>query len=305
MKLSKLSTLAAAMFLGFGFAYAQDDALPTETVNIMMDKYGYAAKYKGTDHTEFYMTFISYSERSSRVTDKKSADYALYGEYIPLVNDYIYEVYLDIWADLRNQNGKKSFLEAGTYAVSDSYDVAGTIYGNCSFIRQYDSMGNWVQDIGFPSTITIVEDSGNKYHFTIETTDGTTNYKFVFGVEDGQGIENLKWGNHPNDPDGNGIVDDMTFEEYLNSEDDPNDPTFGPGSAPAHPTGIETVDGDVAQISFDGNTISLGATADAIVVDASGRVCLHTVASSIDVSNLASGLYIVKAGNQVLKFLKK
>ena len=312
MKLSKLTTLVAAMFLGLGFAYAQD-ALETETVKIMMKEYGTVAKFKGARTTECFMVFTSYSTRSGYDSNNKSATYALYSEYDAVVNECIYEIYIDIWANIKNFSSQmKGIVAQGTYSVANDYDAdvpqdsKGTFYNSSSFIRQYDAQGNWIQDLSFPATITFTAISGNRYQFNIETTDGTKNYNFAFGSDsdDTNDKENLKWGLLPGaDKDGNV---DMTYEEYLETlpEQDPENPTPSSGS-PIRPTGIETVDGDVAQISFDGNTISLGATADAIVVDACGRVCLHTVASSIDTSNLATGIYIVKAGNQILKFLKK
>ena len=313
MKPSKLTSLLAATILGSGIAYAQDNALPTETVNIMMDKYGSVAKFKGATNTECYMTFVSYSERSNRVNDKKSADYALYKTYSTLVNDYSYEIYIDIWADIRNQSGQmKSIIAAGKYMLANNYDAdvpqdtKGTFYSSYSFIRQFDADGNWVRDLSFPNEIEITEISGNRYEFSITTSDGETNYEFLFGYEDTNNTENLKWSLNPLADDKGNV--EITYEEYveLDPTEDPEKPTpSSPEYSPTRPTGIETIDGDVAQISFDGNTINLGATADAIVVDACGRVCLHTVASSIDGSNLASGIYIVKAGNRTLKFLKK
>jgi len=57
-----------------------------------------------------------------------------------------------------------------------------------------------------------------------------------------------------------------------------------------------------------GNSLNLSglkAGTETAVYDAAGKLMLRSTASKLDVSNLRAGIYVLKAGNQIVKFVKR
>lgn len=57
-------------------------------------------------------------------------------------------------------------------------------------------------------------------------------------------------------------------------------------------------------ISLNGNIINTTKDTDIYVYSFSGRLLAHKKGSSLDISNLPNGAYIIKAGNSISKILK-
>ena len=285
-------TRSASILAAIALA-ASVSANAQQTVNL----YNISANYyefKDTENGNYHMTFSSYTSREDSAHETVYTHADADGNY--------WEVNIDIWAGRQNQSAKnKGILPAGTYGTAETHDVADSFFTGCSFVRQYDQWGDIAFEASLPETITIIKVNNNRYEFTFDVEDIT----FRFGYEDKNNIVNIPFEIH-------GAVD-QTFEEHIIETERPLAPGYEyipeqpavPAETPAATTAIGSISADSAQsISFSGNTLTLSDSAYTIIADMNGRVVLSATASTIDVSNLASGLYIAHSAGQSLKFMK-
>ena len=70
------------------------------------------------------------------------------------------------------------------------------------------------------------------------------------------------------------------------------------------PTDINEINNDRCDIRFNGSMLYFGAEADYEIFDMEGRMVTRGNAKYVNVNALANGMYIVKAGNKAVKFVK-
>ena len=70
------------------------------------------------------------------------------------------------------------------------------------------------------------------------------------------------------------------------------------------PTDINEINNDRCDIRFNGSMLYFGAEADYEIFDMEGRMVTRGNAKYVNVNALAKGMYIVKAGNKAVKFVK-
>lgn len=73
------------------------------------------------------------------------------------------------------------------------------------------------------------------------------------------------------------------------------------------PTSIKDITTFQMNKAVDGelNIEGLPAGTQVVIFDASGKQLMATMATQINVSSLKSGVYVLKAGNQIVKFVKQ
>ena len=102
----------------------------------------------------------------------------------------------------------------------------------------------------------------------------------------------------------NGDLAVLTFSDATEISEDMGNVILQFSSAPTSIKDIavfqmnKVVDGEL-------NIEGLPAGTQVVIFDASGKQLMATMASKINVSSLKSGVYVLKAGNQIVKFVKQ
>ena len=285
-------TRSASILAILAIAASSFSANAQETVKL----YNISANYyefNGSENGNYHMVFSSYY---SRVDRSKETIYTHADS-----DGYYWEVNIDVWAGRQNQSStNKGILPAGAYATAESHDVMDTFFAGCSFVSQYNELGEVVFEANLPETITIIKVNNNRYEFAFEV-EGIS---FEFGYEDKNSVVNIPFEIH-------GAVA-QTFEEHVEETQRPLAPGYEiipeqpavPTEVPGATTDIDNVSADSQAITFSGNTITLSESAHTIISDMNGRIVLSSNASSIDLSDLAAGLYIAHSAGKSLKFMK-
>ena len=102
----------------------------------------------------------------------------------------------------------------------------------------------------------------------------------------------------------NGDLAVLTFSDATEISEDMGNVILQFSSAPTSIKDIavfqmnKVVDGEL-------NIEGLPAGTQVVIFDASGKQLMATMATQINVSSLKSGVYVLKAGNQIVKFVKQ
>jgi hypothetical protein len=102
----------------------------------------------------------------------------------------------------------------------------------------------------------------------------------------------------------NGDLAVLTFSDATEISEDMGNVILRFSSAPTSIKDIavfqmnKVVDGEL-------NIEGLPAGTQVVIFDASGKQIMATMATQINVSSLKSGVYVLKAGNQIVKFVKQ
>ena len=102
----------------------------------------------------------------------------------------------------------------------------------------------------------------------------------------------------------NGDLAVLTFSDATEISEDMGNVILQFSSAPTSIKDIavfqmnKVVDGEL-------NIEGLPAGTQVVIFDASGKQIMATMATQINVSSLKSGVYVLKAGNQIVKFVKQ
>jgi hypothetical protein len=102
----------------------------------------------------------------------------------------------------------------------------------------------------------------------------------------------------------NGDLAVLTFSDATEISEDMGNVILQFSSAPTSIKDIavfqmnKVVDGEL-------NIEGLPAGTQVVIFDASGKQIIATMATQINVSSLKSGVYVLKAGNQIVKFVKQ
>ena len=102
----------------------------------------------------------------------------------------------------------------------------------------------------------------------------------------------------------NGDLAVLTFSDATEISEDMGNVILQFSSAP---TSIKDIAAFQMNKVVDGelNIEGLPAGTQVVIFDASGKQLMATMATQINVSSLKSGVYVLKAGNQIVKFVKQ
>ena len=102
----------------------------------------------------------------------------------------------------------------------------------------------------------------------------------------------------------NGDLAVLTFSDATEISEDMGNVILQFSSAP---TSIKDIAVFQMNKAVDGelNIEGLPAGTQVVIFDASGKQLMATMATQINVSSLKSGVYVLKAGNQIVKFVKQ
>ena len=102
----------------------------------------------------------------------------------------------------------------------------------------------------------------------------------------------------------NGDLAVLTFSDATEISEDMGNIILQFSSAP---TSIKDIAAFQMNKVVDGelNIKGLPAGTQVVIFDASGKQIMATMATQINVSSLKSGVYVLKAGNQIVKFVKQ
>ena len=102
----------------------------------------------------------------------------------------------------------------------------------------------------------------------------------------------------------NGDLAVLTFSDATEISEDMGNIILQFSSAP---TSIKDIAASQMNKVVDGelNIEGLPAGTQVVIFDASGKQIMATMATQINVSSLKSGVYVLKAGNQIVKFVKQ
>lgn len=102
----------------------------------------------------------------------------------------------------------------------------------------------------------------------------------------------------------NGDLAVLTFSDATEISEDMGNVIMQFSSAP---TSIKDIAVFQMNKAVDGelNIEGLPAGTQVVIFDASGKQLMATMATQINVSSLKSGVYVLKAGNQIVKFVKQ
>lgn len=102
----------------------------------------------------------------------------------------------------------------------------------------------------------------------------------------------------------NGDLAVLTFSDATEISEDMGNVILQFSSAP---TSIKDIAVFQMNKAVDGelNIEGLPAGTQVVIFDASGKQIMATMATQINVSSLKSGVYVLKAGNQIVKFVKQ
>ena len=102
----------------------------------------------------------------------------------------------------------------------------------------------------------------------------------------------------------NGDLAVLTFSDATEISEDMGNVILQFSSAP---TSIKDIAAFQMNKVVDGelNIEGLPAGTQVVIFDASGKQIMATMATQINVSSLKSGVYVLKAGNQIVKFVKQ
>ena len=101
----------------------------------------------------------------------------------------------------------------------------------------------------------------------------------------------------------NGDLAVLTFSDATEISEDMGNVILRFSSSP---TSIKDITAFQMKKAVDGelNIEGLPAGTQVVIFDASGKQLMATMASRINVSSLKPGVYVLKAGNQIVKFVK-
>ena len=101
----------------------------------------------------------------------------------------------------------------------------------------------------------------------------------------------------------NGDLAILTFSDATEISEDMGNVILRFSSSP---TSIKDITAFQMKKAVDGelNIEGLPAGTQVVIFDASGKQLMATMASRINVSSLKPGVYVLKAGNQIVKFVK-
>ena len=102
----------------------------------------------------------------------------------------------------------------------------------------------------------------------------------------------------------NGDLAVLTFSDATEISEDMGNVILRFSSSPTSIKDITTFQMNKA-VDGELNIEGLSAGTQVVIFDASGKQLMATMASKINVSSLKSGVYVLKAGNQVVKFVKQ
>ena len=101
----------------------------------------------------------------------------------------------------------------------------------------------------------------------------------------------------------NGDLAVLTFSDATEISEDMGNVILRFSSSPTSIKDITTFQMNKA-VDGELNIEGLSAGTQVVIFDASGKQLMATMASKINVSSLKTGVYVLKAGNQIVKFVK-
>ena len=102
----------------------------------------------------------------------------------------------------------------------------------------------------------------------------------------------------------NGDLAVLTFSDATEISEDMGNVILRFSSSPTSIKDITTFQMNKA-VDGELNIEGLPAGTQVVIFDASGKQLMATMATQINVSSLKSGVYVLKAGNQIVKFVKQ